>query len=52
MAAQVIQSWKVVTEIENYQAVAGEMLFRRYVQCVLIPEGGSGVTLLPWKMAL
>ena len=29
MAGQVIQSWKIIKEIPNYEEVAGEMLFRR-----------------------
>jgi hypothetical protein len=29
MAAQVIESWKIIKAIPNYEAVAGEMLFRK-----------------------
>eukprot|EP00542_Grammatophora_oceanica_P012625 CAMPEP_0194046528 /NCGR_PEP_ID=MMETSP0009_2-20130614/21494_1 /TAXON_ID=210454 /ORGANISM="Grammatophora oceanica, Strain CCMP 410" /LENGTH=154 /DNA_ID=CAMNT_0038691855 /DNA_START=117 /DNA_END=578 /DNA_ORIENTATION=+ len=29
MAAKVIESWKIVKEIDNYEEVAGELLFRR-----------------------
>ena len=31
MASKVIESWKRVTAIENYEAVAGKILFTRYV---------------------
>lgn len=32
MASTVIESWKLVTEIDNYEEVAGMILFTRYVQ--------------------
>ena len=32
MASTVIESWKLVTAIDNYEEVAGKILFTRYVQ--------------------
>ena len=29
--ALVVESWAKIKEIENYEEVAGELLFRRYV---------------------
>jgi hypothetical protein len=29
MASKVIESWKLVTAIDNYEEVAGEILFRK-----------------------
>lgn len=31
MASTVIESWKLVTAIDNYEEVAGKILFTRYV---------------------
>lgn len=36
MEAQVIERWKILQAIPNYEQVTGEQLFRKYVRTILV----------------